>query len=96
MPLLALPVVCSPTGPAHALAWVDLLPYLLGNFSSVKEAVAWVMSPVVQVTTDLPPAPFEVCAPCKLVSGEVAGLLQRAWVGGNAGVTGADLTGVQA
>ncbi|PSC76435.1 choloylglycine hydrolase [Micractinium conductrix] len=49
----------DPTGPAHALAWVDLLPYLLGNFSSVKEAVAWVMSPVVQVTTDLPPAPFE-------------------------------------
>ncbi|KAL4458866.1 hypothetical protein ABPG75_013731 [Micractinium tetrahymenae] len=52
-------IIFDPAGPKHAIAWLDVVPFLLGNFGTVQEALAWLMGDEVQVTTSLPPAPYQ-------------------------------------
>lgn len=39
----------SSSAPGAPMAWLDVMPYMLGHFSTVKEAVAWATSDEVQV-----------------------------------------------
>lgn len=42
--------VRSPQKPGTPLAWLDVIPYLMGHFATVKEAVRFLMSKEVQAS----------------------------------------------